>query len=301
MQTRSSLLSVHAARQQASKRGRRRIWHTPTSRAAIALACFSILYCLLFYGLYLVVHKKNVFGGPFFDIIYRCGVMAYVMILLVTAYSLRTRLFHGIAGKAQRWVWMHIWLGLAALALGLLHADYRFVLHDFCAQWSCVTDHFLGMPALYGLIFIALSGVVGRFIDQHQCRVIAHEASTNRVGIAKAIRNHLFEQEFVIERYCAGKSEVFKQYCGQAIQAIGALPQPLPTLPAHEQADFQRILPILLEYVHLARSLVVQERARTILRTWRRVHMILVPLFLLILTYHATLELLVNVLHLIKV
>jgi hypothetical protein len=109
------------------------------------------------------------------------------------------------------------------------------------------------------------------------------------------------EQEFVIERYCAGKSEAFKQYCGQAIQAIGTLPQPLPTLSAQEQADFQRVLPILLEYVHLTRSLMVQERARTILRTWRRIHMILVPLFLLILTYHAMLELLVNVLHLVNV
>jgi hypothetical protein len=295
------LLPTRPEGQKAAERATRRIWHTPTSRAAIALACFSILYCLLFYGLYLFVHKKNVFGGPFFDVIYRCGVMAYVMIVLVTAYSLRTRLFHGIAGKAQRWVWVHIWLGIAALALGLLHADYRFVLHDFCAQWSCLTDHFLGMPALYGLLFIALSGVVGRFIDQYQCRAIAYEASTNGVGIAKAIRSHLLEQEFVIERYCAGKSEAFKQYCGQAIQAIGTLPQPLPTLSAQEQADFQRVLPILLEYVHLTRSLMVQERARTILRTWRRIHMILVPLFLLILTYHAMLELLVNVLHLVNV
>lgn len=241
------------------------------------------------------------FGGPFFDVIYRCGVMAYIMILLVTAYSLRTRFFHGIAGKAQRRAWVHIWFGVASLALGLLHADYRFVLHDFCANLSCVTDHFMGMLALYGLIFIVLSGVVGRFIDQYQCRVIAREAASNRVGIAKAIRSHLLEQEFIIERYCAGKSEEYKQYCAQAIQQVGTLPMPYPALPQREQNDFQRVLPILQNYVRLAQSLAVQERARQILRLWRRIHIVLVPLFLLILTYHAIMELLVNVLHLIKI
>ncbi|HEV7237278.1 MAG TPA: hypothetical protein VGN15_13915, partial [Ktedonobacteraceae bacterium] len=81
----------------------------------------------------------------------------------------------------------------------------------------------------------------------------------------------------------------------------GKLPSALPQLPTHEQDDFQNAHQSLEEYVRLRASLKKQEFAHTILRSWRYVHMVLVPLALLIITYHAVAELLINVLHVIKV
>ena len=279
----------------------RRIWNTPTSKAALYWALFASFYCAVFYTLYLWLRGPRVFDGPWFDNIFRCGVMSYLMIVIVAAYSLRTRFIHSLPWKAQNWVWMHIWLGIASVLLALLHADYRFVLHNYCVNSiNCVTGHYWGMPSLYLLIIIVISGIVGKLLDRQQTRVIAHEASTNGVGIAKAIPGYLLELEYKIERYSAGKSEPFKQYCAQAMPCVGQLPPMVPTIPPQEQNDFRHAYECLDQHARLQASLQKLQRARKIFKTWRTAHMILVPLALIIITYHGVAELLINVLHVIR-
>ena len=279
----------------------RRVWHTPTSKVALFWGLFALLYCAIFYLLYAVLFKAPIFFGPWFDRIFRVGVMSYIMILAVAAYSLRTRFMHGLPWKAQNWLWLHMWFGIAAVLLALLHADFSFVFHwDCSSSQNCLTAHYWGMPSLYALFFIAISGLIGRLIDMWQTRVIAQDASTNGVGISKAITVRLLELEYIIERFSAGKSEAFKQYCARAIECVGTLPTPLPTLAGAEQADFQNVYASLGEYVRLEASLRKQKFAHTIFRTWRYVHMVLVPLALLIITFHGVAELLINVLHVMK-
>ena len=275
----------------------RRVWHTPTSKAALYWFLFGLLFCALFYLLYLVLFKAPIFTGPWFDKVFRAGVFSYLMIVAVSMYALRTRFIRSLPWKSQNWVWMHIWLGIAAVLLALLHADFRFVLHGYCANLSCVTDHYWGMPSLYGLIFIAVSGGIGRLLDMWQTRVIAHDASTNGVGISKAIKDRLLELEYIVERFSAGKSEPFKQYCAAAMESIGQLPANLANLAPKEQADFQRAYEALGEHARLAASLKKQHQAHVIFRSWRYTHMVLVPLALVIITYHGIAELLINVLH----
>ncbi|TMC87943.1 MAG: hypothetical protein E6J10_04120 [Chloroflexi bacterium] len=278
----------------------RRIWHTPTSKAALYWLIFAAIYTAIFYVLYAVLFKAPIFTGPWFDHVFRVGVMSYLLILATAAYSLRTRFVRGLPWKTQNWVWMHLWIGIAAVLLALLHADYRFVLHGYCADLSCVTGHYWGMPALYGLMFIVVSGAAGRLLDIWQARLIARDASANGVGIAKAIPGRLLELEYIIERLNAGKSEPFKHYCIQAMSSVGKLSMPIPTIEPREQADFEQAHAALEDHARLAASFKKQNRARSIFRVWRRVHMMLVPLMLLIVTYHAVLELIVNVLHLAK-
>jgi hypothetical protein len=277
----------------AAKTRARRLWHTPTSKAAIYWFLFAAVYSAIFYILYLLLlsARTRLTSGPFFDVVFRCGVMSYVMILGVAAYSLRARFFHGLPWKAQDWVWAHMWVGLAALMLGLLHADFRFILHFNCSGFDCVTDKYLALPTLYGLIFLVFSGVIGRLLDRWQTRIIAREASTNGVGIAKAIPARLAELEFIIERLSAGKSDAFKQYCERALTSGTVRPVDIPELSAGEQADSQRAYDALDEYVRLSASQRRQNQARSIFKTWRKVHMVLVPLILLIISYHGIAEL----------
>lgn len=279
----------------------RGLWHTPTSKAALFWFLFAFLYCLLFYLLYGVVLKDNLFFGPWYDHVFRVGVMSYIAIIAVAAYSLRTRFLHNMPWKAQNWVWMHIWIGLAAVFLALLHAAYAFVTYWDCAPGqNCIIAHFWGMPSLYGLIFIVLSGAVGRLLDMWQTRVISRDASVNGIGIAKAIRPRLVELQYIVERFAAGKSDAFKNYCTAALQSVGQLPAATPTLAPNEQPDFQRAYAALQDHARLKASLHTQESARRIFKVWRYIHMVLVPLALIIITYHGVAELLVNVLHVVK-
>ena len=79
----------------------RRIWHTPTSKAALYWLIFAAIYTTIFYVLYAVLFKAPIFTGPWFDHVFRVGVMSYLMILATAAYSLRTRFVRGFPGKRK--------------------------------------------------------------------------------------------------------------------------------------------------------------------------------------------------------
>src|SRR5229473_8046104 len=106
----------------------------------------------------------------------RYAVLAY---LLLCWYSLRRRFVRGLPGMARAWLWMHTWLGVTALLIALLHENYAHILHDYCQNASCFTKSYWGTSALFALIFLILSGIIGRLLDSWQARVIAGDASAN--------------------------------------------------------------------------------------------------------------------------
>ena len=201
---------------------------------------------------------------------------------------------------ARDWLWMHTWLGITALLIAFLHENYSHILHNYCQNASCLTQSYWGTSALLALLFLVLSGIFGRLLDTWQARVIASDASMNGVGIARALEEHILELEYTVERLSAGKSEQFKAFCLQALEAPGSLPSKMPMLEAGENVDFQRAYETLTARASLEQSLQKQNRARLIIRSWRSVHIVLACLALLIILFHGMMELLINVLHIIK-
>ena len=98
----------------------------------------------------------------------------------------------------------------------------------------------------------------------------------------------------------AGKSDQFKAFCLQALEGSNSIPNRIPTVKPSEQADFQRAYETLVARASLAQSLQKQKRARRIISAWRPVHITLACLALLIILFHAVMELLINVLHVIS-
>ena len=147
------------------------------------------------------------------------------------------------------------------------------------------------MPALLALLLLVLTGVLGRLLDMWKARVIASEADTNGVGITRAVEDRLFELELAVERLSAGKSAQFKQYCDQALQMQGALPQLLAVLAPHEVKDFQCTYEVLGERAQLEHSLLRQRRARLLMRVWRYLHISLACLAVVVIGYHSLFEL----------
>jgi len=145
---------------------------------------------------------------------------------------------------------------------------------------------------------LVLSGIIGRLLDVWQAHGIARDASTNGIGIVQAIEERILELEYTVERLSAGKSEAFKNYCLQALEHTANLA--IPTLAPNEQVDFQRAQETLSTHASLAQSLQRQNRARLIIRSWRYIHIVLACLALLIILYHGIMELLINVLHVIR-
>jgi hypothetical protein len=276
----------------------RRVWKAPTTKAWWIWLVASLLLYGSVYALYLVAIKTQPFPGPFNDPLRSFGILAFVLVLASATYSLRRRFVRGLPGMARDWLWMHTWIGITAVLIAMLHENYAHILHDYCQNASCFTQSYWGTSALFALIFLVLSGIFGRLLDTWQAHVIARDASTNGVGIARALDERILELEYTVERLSAGKSEQFKAFCLQALEGFGSIPSKAPALEPREQADFQHACETLVARSSLARSLQKQKRARLIMRAWRSVHIVLACLALLIILYHGVMELFINVLHL---
>jgi len=243
------------------------------------------------------------------------GVIAFLMILGAAAFSLRSRFMRSLPGKAQSWLWMHTWLGVAALLVVFLHENFDHFLRAFPFPLAlCWSDSYLGVASFYALMLLVATGITGRLLDKWQAHTIARDAGTNGVGIARALKERILEIEYVIERLSAGKSEPFQQYCMLAIESgsdVDASPvdmfvqamrfnepplPPAPALPSQEHADFLRAHQALLDHLRLTQSLRKQQRARLVMRVWRYVHNAIAAFALAIILYHVGMETLSHVL-----
>ena len=291
-------LTTKTAQQNNDRHTLRRLWKAPTSAARWYWLIGSIVLYSGVTAWYFYALKTQQYPGPINDPLRLFGIIAYILVLSTAIYSLRRRFIRALPGRVQDWLWMHTWFGIASVLIVFMHANYAGITHEYCLNLGCVTIEYLARPALYSLVLLVVSGVSGRLLDSWQTRVIAREASRNGVGIARKLEERLLELEYSIERYSAGKSDAFKNYCTRALQARPA--RYVPEVAASEQNDLQRVQETLEKYGRLARSLHRQRRARLIISIWRSIHIVISTISLLIISYHAIMELLVNVFHLIK-
>src|SRR5581483_1243619 len=109
--------------------------------------------------------KTQQFPGPLNDPLRLFGILSFVLVLGTATYELRRRFARGLPGKVQDWLWMHMWVGIAAILIALMHENYTYITHDFCQNAGCLTDAEAGGGALLALIVLVLSGIFGRWLD----------------------------------------------------------------------------------------------------------------------------------------
>ena len=274
------------------------MWKVPISGSAWSWLLASILLYIVILVWYLMVSHMLPSVGPFIEPFRSFGIVAFVLVLITTGYSLRRRFVRRLPGRTQDWLWMHTWLGITALLIAFLHDNFVRILHDYCSNLNCLTQSDGGTSALYALLLLIAIGIIGRLLDVTQTRVIAREASSNGVGIVRALKERLLELEYTVERFCAGKSEEFQRYAREALaqhgQEISEARQAKvgQATPLHEQHDFEQMIATLATYAQLARSLRKQEQASRIMRSWRIIHNVIACIALIVISFHATLELL---------
>lgn len=268
-----------------------RIWKTPGSKLNWLFLIASLIIYAAIYAMYRSAISTQLYPGPFTDPLRIFGIVAFGLVLVTAAYTLRRRFARQLPGRVQDWLWLHTWFGVISLLIAFIHENYQNITHDFIFTWSRFTEAALGMSALYALLLLVITGIVGRLLDKWQAHVIASEANTNGVGISRAVEERLFELTLAVERLSAGKSAPFKQYCEQALRTRGSLPNLLPVLTPNEVDDFQRVYEVLTTRAQLAQSLQQQQRAQIIIRLWRYIHVPLACLALAVISYHSVFEL----------
>lgn len=269
----------------------RRLWKAPLSRANWLWLGLSILIYGGTYIWYLHGLKIQPYPGPSLDPFRWFGVIAFALVLAVTAYTLRRRFIRTLPGKVQHWLWLHTWFGIIAILIAFLHNNYNNILHNYYFARTTFTEAAAGSSALFGLLFLVLSGVIGRLLDLWFARVIAKEASSNGVGIVESVVQRIRELDLTIERLRAGKSAQFKDYCSQALRGQKLDASLAHSLAPQEQNDFQRASAIASQRVILTRSLHRQKFARLVIQGWRYIHIPLACIALAIISFHSLVEL----------
>lgn len=287
---------------QSSTRTYKKVWY---ARASLAkwywFAGSAALYLLLLGWCSYALHMGQE-AEPFEDPFRLFGICSFALVLLSASYTLRRRFARALPGKVQNWLWMHTWLGIITILVALLHENYAYLTHDFLQRLSDLQEAHWGPAALFALILLVLSGIVGRLIDQWQTHRLAYEAATNGVGIAQAVEERILVLEETIERLCAGKSTAFKNYCQKRLKARGRNHSERFTtnqaaLSPRERSDLQRAENALDEQATLLISLQRQRKAQRAIRRWRVLHMLIASLSLLVICYHSIIELLITVFH----
>ncbi len=273
------------------ERAVRRIWKTPGSKMNWLFLALSMIVVGWVYLLFRQAIATQLYPNPYNAPFRQFGIVSFVLVLLVAAYTLRRRFVRGLPGKVQGWLWLHVWFGIISVLIAFMHENFQNITHDI--EWTKMrfTEYYFGTSALFALLILVLTGVIGRLLDVWQARVIATEADTNGVGITRSIEDRLFELSLAVERLSAGKSVQFKQYCEQALRMKGVLPNFLPTLKPREVSDFRRTYEVLSERTRLERSLQRQKRARLIIRVWRYIHIPLACLSVFVIGFHSVIEL----------
>lgn len=203
-------------------------------------------------------------------VIYILGLLAVLIIILVMSYSLRKRLARGIPGRLDNWLWAHLYLGILALFIIALHAEFRF-------GWNYSTV----AAVLLGLVIV--TGVVGRLFYTRLPSTIVSEQNkifSKLEGVKDAL-NGLLEN----------KSKPFQKVIGSELNIPSPI-SPKPSyweelgakgenIPEEEKEAFEKAIVLLREKAELEADSVSQVKYRPLFRAWLSVH-ILVTLALII-------------------
>ena len=87
---------------------------------------FTLAAGLLFWAIYAFLPTLPI-PGIEIGMVYSLGIIAVLILLFIMTYSLRKRVARGIPGRLDKWLWAHIYLGILALFIVALHAEFRFV------------------------------------------------------------------------------------------------------------------------------------------------------------------------------
>jgi hypothetical protein len=209
------------------------------------------------------------------------GIAAVVLIGLTFFYSLRKRSLQEAMplgkGTMMTWLWVHVYIGILALVVAMLHAGFGLVSGNMFTS---------GKVLFFLLALIMVSGVAWRLVY----RIVPPNAAPrvgnySQLGTQKRAEEQLVE----VEKIAAGKPAEFhalKTWLLEGDRSASEVQQAAQRLPPDFQGDLFEI------YKHAqsrSRALLrnkLQSHYTSLLQGWRILHVPLTILLLVMLVVH---------------
>lgn len=232
------------------------------SRTDKKLALFTVVAGFIFWAIYRWAPSLPI-PGVEKGTVYILGIIAVLLILFVMTYSLRKRLARGMPGRLDNWLWAHIYLGLLALFIIALHAEFRFA-------WDYNT------AAVVFLVLVIITGIVGRYFYTRVPTLIAAEQ--------EKVLSQVDEVTKSINDLLVGKSRPFQKMIGSELNTPSPLsPEPrfweeLQTkgeiIPEEEKEDFKKAVGLLEQRAKLESQSVSQLKYKPLFKGWLALHLL---------------------------
>lgn len=174
-----------------------------SERAIIWIALSAVMCCVLVFGSFgaieFIRRLLDTSRAPMFSLITGLGITVVLLAFIVTFYSIRKRLLQEkLPGTMMAWLKSHVYLGLLAFALAIIHAFLAIMRSDLSN----------GAIALIIFLLLIISGIAWRIVYVAFPPVVA-----GSVGNLAVKDTHTKSQivQVEIDKLLAGKSADFRR------------------------------------------------------------------------------------------
>jgi hypothetical protein len=210
------------------------------------------------------------------------GVIAAFLILLLSFLGVKKRLYRIDLGRGEAWVRSHIYLGVLAAVVALLHSGFRW--HDRMA-----------LLALLLMGFVVVSGIAGAVLYKTVPPLLTR---VERDLTSEEIAKQLNQMARTMERIAADRSAAFQKVCKELLRSRRANDRNtadwtalIARVPPVEQDALREMLIVSRPRNELLAKLQVQQRYRALLQAWLYVHVPATVALLVALTAHVIIAL----------
>src|SRR5260221_665432 len=112
----------------------KRIWKTPGSKMNWLFLELWMTTLGSVYLLYRNAIATQLYPGPYNAPFRQFGIVSFVLVLAVGAYTLRRRFVRSLPGKVQSWLWLHVWFGIISVLIAFMHENFQNITHDI--EWT---------------------------------------------------------------------------------------------------------------------------------------------------------------------
>jgi len=206
------------------------------------------------------------------------GTIGFVLCYVLAYFGIRKRAYRSRFGTLEQWLQSHIYLGVLALVILILHTGGRF-------------NDKIAVTTLILVAIVVFSGIVGAVFYVTVPRLLTEVESELTVDEISEQMNQLAKQ---MARIASGRSEPFQRIYKQLIdegapgwlagwrllaarmrhkKGVGADWAPLLRLvPKEEEAELRQMLVVSRQRKELLLRLLFQQRYKNVLESWLYVH-----------------------------
>ena len=250
----------------------------PVARSGPLWRRIFIVLLIAVTGLFIYQARKEYpHGGSPLGIAY--GIAGSALIVLLAAFGMRKRAYRSTFGTLENWMQSHIYLGILAGVILLLHTGFRF--NDGIAVATFVL-----------VAIVVFSGIAGAILYVTVPRLLTEVESNLTVA---EISDQLNQLGRSMARIASGKSQPFQRIYNELIreaqpgflagwrllltrggrrkpQLVGDWSNLIGLVGKEEQDELRQMLVVSRQRKELLLRLIYQQRYKNILEAWLYIH-----------------------------